>query len=382
MEFNLKELSKHPYPILSPDELPCPCLLVFRDRLESNIEKMEALLSSISPGFGFSSLWPHVKTHKSLWVTQKLMAAGFPSFKASPNEVDMLVEAGVRRMFIAYPLVLKEALRIARIAKAHPEIEIVVQAARPAHADYLQQAAEKYDIQWPYFIDLDVGMHRTGIQPENAFDFYKSMAGKNRLEFYGLHAYDGHNISSDIEERRKTTRASVDLLLPVIEQFKSENIAVPKLMMGGTPSFLTDHECLSDLTPDTEVILSPGTWVYFDTMGHAIIPDTFEPAAIIFAQVMDRPGADTAVLNLGYKRWAIDQGAIEGFSVPGMKALGWSEEHTVVSVPEGETVDIGDYLLIVPRHVCSTVNLYEHFTIIGPGGEAEIRDCPIEARNR
>jgi|SaaInl4_150m_RNA_FD_contig_41_1588432_length_1620_multi_3_in_0_out_0_1 D-serine deaminase-like pyridoxal phosphate-dependent protein len=382
MEFNVKGLSKHPYPIHSPDALPSPCLLVFRDRVESNIKRMEELLSSISPGFGFTSLWPHVKTHKSLWVTQKLMAAGFTSFKTSPNEVDMLVEAGVRRMFIAYPLVLKEAFRIARIAKEHPEIEIIVQAARPVHADYLNQAAEKFDIQWRYFIDLDVGMHRTGIEPGTAFDLYKSIADNNRLMFCGLHAYDGHNVSPDIEKRRETTRASVDLLIPLIAQFKKDNIAVPKLMMGGTPSFLTDHENLSRLTLDTEVILSPGTWVYFDTMDHAIIPDTFEPAAMIFAQIMDRPDAATAVLNLGYKRWAIDQGAIEAFSIPGMKALGWSEEHTVVSVPEGASVEIGDYLLIVPRHVCSTVNLWEHFTIIGPDGEIEIEDCPIEARNR
>jgi len=382
MEFNVKDLSKHPYPILSPDVLPCPCLLIFRDRFESNIKRMEELLSSISPGFGFKSLWPHVKTHKSLWVTQKLMAAGFPSYKTTPNEVEMLVDAGVRRMFVAYPLVLKEAFRIAQIAKEHPEIEIIVQAAQPVHADYLYQAAEKHDIQWQYFIDLDVGMHRTGIQPETAFDFYKSIADKNRLKFYGLHAYDGHNISPDIEERRKTTKASIDLLIPLIEQFKKENIAVPRLMMGGTPSFLTDLEYLSRLTLDTEVILSPGTWVYFDTMDGAIIPDTFDPAAMIFAQVMDRPDAGTAVLNLGYKRWAVDQGAIEGFSIQGMKALGWSEEHTVVSVPEGATVEIGDYLLIVPRHVCSTVNLWEHCTIMGPDGEVEIRDCPIEARNR
>jgi D-serine deaminase-like pyridoxal phosphate-dependent protein len=343
---------------------------------------MQELLSSLSPGFGFASLWPHVKTHKSLWVTRKLMDAGFPSFKTTPNEVDMLVEAGVRRMFVAYPLTLQEANRIARVVSDHPDIEIIVQAAQPIHADDLTRAAEQHDIQWQYFIDLDVGMHRTGVAPDTAFDFYRSVKDNIRLNFAGLHAYDGHNASLDIEERRKTTRASVDLLIDLFRQFEKENISIPKLMMGGTPSFLTDLEYLTQVNLDTDVILSPGTWVFFDTMDRAIIPDTFEIAAAVFAQVMDRPVAGTATLNLGYKRWAIDQGAIEGFSIDGMTATGWSEEHTVVSVPEDAAVDIGDYVLILPRHVCPTINLWEHFTVIGPDGAIEIRDCPVEARNR
>ena len=54
----------------------------------------------------------------------------------------------------------------------------------------------------------------------------------------------------------------------------------------------------------------------------------------------------------------------------------------MVSVPQGTEVHIGDYVLITPRHVCSTVNLWEYFTIIGTDGDIEQKDCPIEARNR
>lgn len=382
MEFRIAPWSDRPYAISSPVELPSPCLLVFRDRFEANINRMQALLASLSAGFKLTALWPHVKTHKSLWATRKLMAAGITSFKTTPNEVDMLVDAGVRRMFVAYPLTFKEAHRIARAAKEHPEIELIVQAAQPIHADYLSRAAEAVDIQWAYFIDLDVGMHRTGIAPEAALDFYKSLQGNARLNFAGLHGYDGHNASLDIEERRKTTKTSVDLVVDVFRRFEKENISIPKLMMGGTPSFLTDLEYLMQVQLDTEIILSPGTWVYFDTMDRAILPDTFDIAAAVLAQVMDRPVAGKATLNLGYKRWGIDQGPIEGFSIDGMAAVGWSEEHTVVTVPEGASVDIGDYVLIMPRHVCSTINLWERFTIIGPEGTLETRDCPIEARNR
>lgn len=94
------------------------------------------------------------------------------------------------------------------------------------------------------------------------------------------------------------------------------------------------------------------------------------------------PSHETATLNLGHKRWAADQGPVEVFSVSGMKALSWSEEHTVVSFPKNEKLAIGDYVLIAPRHVCSTVNLWEYFTVISPDGSIEIKSCPIEGRNR
>jgi len=382
MEFVIPLLSEKPYRISALDELFTPCLLMFRDRLEFNIQRMGESLDSVSPGFGIESIWPHVKTHKSEWVTRKLIAAGFRGFKTTPREVDMLVASGAETFYIAYPLLPAEADRIASLVKKNPGKRVIAQAAHPDHVSYLSEAAKRYDIQWHYFIDLNVGMNRTGTAPESAFELLNFIQKNERFVFFGLHAYDGHNAALEEDKRRETTRASVDILMEAVRLFEKSNIRVPHVMMGGTPSFLTDLECLSRMDMDADIILSPGTWVFFDTMDHEIIPNTFDVAALILAQVMDRPDPKTATLNLGYKRWAVDQGKIEGFSIEGMEALGWSEEHTVVSVPQGTEVHIGDYVLIAPRHVCSTVNLWEYFTIIGPDGDIEHKDCSIEARNR
>ena len=88
MEFVIPLLSEKPYRVSTPDELFTPCLLLFRDRLEFNIQRMGELLDSVSSGFGIESIWPHVKTHKSQWVTRKLMAAGFRGFKTTSEMVD------------------------------------------------------------------------------------------------------------------------------------------------------------------------------------------------------------------------------------------------------------------------------------------------------
>ena len=120
MEFVIKSHSEKPYRISALDELFTPCLLMFRDRLEFNIQRVGELLESVSPGFGIESIWPHVKTHKSEWVTRKLIAAGFRGFKTTPREVDMLIASGAETFFIAYPLLPAEADRIASLVKENP----------------------------------------------------------------------------------------------------------------------------------------------------------------------------------------------------------------------------------------------------------------------
>ena len=112
-----------------------------------------------------------------------------------------------------------------------------------------------------------------------------------------------------------------------------------------------------------------------------MLPDTFEIAALLLTQVIDRPTGKTATLNIGHKRWAVDQGPIERFSVAGMTAKSWNEEHTVVRLPQGVDVDIGDYVLIAPRHVCPTVNLWESFVVVNKDGDVEDVK-PVDARNR
>jgi D-serine deaminase-like pyridoxal phosphate-dependent protein len=170
--------------------------------------------------------------------------------------------------------------------------------------------------------------------------------------------------------------------LQIISLFAHQGVAVPRIVTGGTPGFLPDFDYLAAHQLDAELWLSPGTWVLFDTSCGRKMPDTFAPAALILTQVIDKTAPLLRTLNLGHKRWAVDQGAVEEFSHTGVQALRWSEEHTVIEIDGTMQLEIGDYLAIVPKHICPTVNLYEHFTLVGSDGEVLQEICPIEARNR
>jgi D-serine deaminase-like pyridoxal phosphate-dependent protein len=156
-----------------------------------------------------------------------------------------------------------------------------------------------------------------------------------------------------------------------------------RIVVGGTPSFREDlHELVGRHRVDAEVEVSPGTWIYWDGDSESRIPGLFEFAALIFAQVIDRPTPDLATLNVGSKRWGVDRGPLEIFSLPGLEVRSVNEEHTVLSVPRGTKVEIGDTILAAPQHVCTTVNLWESFTLLGEDGRVECPSEPVTARNR
>ena len=51
------------------------------------------------------------------------------------------------------------------------------------------------------FIDLNLGMNRTGVLPENAISLFEKIHSLPALHILGLHAYDGHIKDRDINIR-------------------------------------------------------------------------------------------------------------------------------------------------------------------------------------
>jgi len=380
VDFYLPTCDREPYVIQNPGSLRTPRLVVFHQRLLYNLQTMKGLMSQGASSLSLTSLCPHVKTHKSPYVTRLMMEQDIHFFKATPNEVEMLAAAGAPEVLVAYPLLAADAAVQIDVMMRHPASRFFMQISQPEHARILQQAAEAADMHVSCFIDLDVGMARTGTAPQKALDLYRKLPQFPRLIFAGLHAYDGHIHQLSAEERQLQAGISMDRLQTALDQFCAAGVSIERVVVGGTPSFVHDLQVLGRKQWPFQLYFSPGTWIYFDTHYQRLMPGTFKPAALILCQIMDQTGENRYVLNMGHKRWAVDQGPVEAFSIPGMKALSWSEEHTVVQAPG--YCRIGDYVLVAPRHVCSTVNLWEYFALIDERGEVEIAASTIEGRNR
>jgi D-serine deaminase-like pyridoxal phosphate-dependent protein len=179
----------------------------------------------------------------------------------------------------------------------------------------------------------------------------------------------------------------MDRVVAALRAIEREGVRVERLCVGGTPGFLPSFEELvrrHHVESRVDVEVSPGTFIYWDSKYDALMPGRFRIAAVILARVMDRTAPDRATLDLGYKRWAIDQGPVDLFSVPGLEVVSTSEEHTVVRSASGESLrlEVGDPVLIAPRHVCATVNLWERFWLVGSDGKLRSEPLPVSARNR
>ena len=382
-----KTLDESTYFLEKLKHLPTPRLVVYRREFDSNVERMKGYLEDIVPGSGFDHLTPHAKTHKSLWVTQQLMAAGVRRFKCGPNELDTLLEAGARDIFLAYPPLPHDADKLARRIRKYSHASISSQIGCFEHATFLQEAAERFGVTIPCFLDLDVGNGRTGAGVEKILELAKQVSRGHRfsnLRICGLHGYDGHNGSADPGQRIDCAREAMGRVVKCWQAIKLVGVAGDRVVVGGTLGFREDlRELFWHHELKAQIEVSPGTWVYWDTGYDNIMPGAFDFAALVLAQVMDLPGDNRVCLNLGYKGWAIDNGPAELFSVSGLGVVMAKEEHTVLRCDTSTpTLHVGDHVLIAPRHVCSTVNLWEEFTLVGKDGHILEESLPVSARNR
>ena len=114
--------------------------------------------------------------------------------------------------------------------------------------------------------------------------------------------------------------------------------------------------------------VSPGTWTLWDTGYGDMMDAPFTPAGLVLSSVISTPGPDLITLDAGSKGVAPDT------PVPHFWPLGLpetvefvrrNEEHQVLRLPENTPrPNVGDQLYLIPRHICTTVNLYDEVHVI------------------
>jgi D-serine deaminase-like pyridoxal phosphate-dependent protein len=230
----------------------------------------------------------------------------------------------------------------------------------------------------PALVDLDIGMGRTGTDEESAFALYQLVSSLPGLAADGIHAYDGHLKEPDPSVRAQAGAGGVASVLRLRKRLESEGLAVPRLVLGGTPSFPI-HSALKE--PGVEC--SAGTAPLNDTGYGSNFPDLpFVPAALLLTRVISGPRGNRITLDLGHKAVAADPKK-ERFTllgVPGAVLGPQSEEHQVVETPHAHEFPAGTPLLAIPTHVCPTCALHRWAYVV-EGGEV-VDQWEVAARDR
>ena len=338
------------------EAIPSPSLLVFPERVEANVDLMLDMVAGDA-----SRLRPHVKTHKMTEVVRLQVAKGITRFKcATIAEAEMTAESGGRDILLAHQPVGPNLARFLQLQDRFPEVVFSATIDSPEVVAEFEKTGQSARL----FVDVDCGMHRTGIEPgEGALALCQRIAFSDNLDFAGLHAYDGHLHQPDLSERTEAHAAAIESWADLLKSLQDQNLGPFTIVAGGSPTF-------GLFAPMENWQCSPGTTLFWDAgYGHAFPDLEFECAAMLLTRVISKP-AGRLCLDLGHKAVAAEKpiGNRAWFpDLPEAKPFLHSEEHFVLDAPNAGDFAIGDAFLAVPWHVCPTVALHAHAHLVREG---------------
>jgi D-serine deaminase-like pyridoxal phosphate-dependent protein len=368
-KFMLTEFAWDPlYRVSSVADVLTPALLLHAKIIAANIDRTVDLLG------GNPDRWrPHIKTAKLGYTVRTLVARGIRNFKcATTLELLVACQCGAADVLLAYPSVGANALRVREIAAQFPQVRISVLAENE------EQLRQWRGSSVGIFLDINPGMNRTGIDqndPGQALTLARAIAS-NPPDFRGLHYYDGQYGGLAEPERTAQAHAGYHRLLNLVNDLERSGVPVPEVITAGTPTFPCSLSFDGFRNARFIHRISPGTIVYCDATSFAQLPNLqgFRPAVLVLTRVVSQPRAGIVTCDAGHKAVSADAGVPTCVIVghPELTPLPPSEEHLPLAVQESATApQIGDPLYLLPRHICPTVNNFDHALLV--------RDAAIES---
>ena len=363
------------YQLSEPEQIISPSLLFYKKRIENNIDRMIHMAGSAD------RLVPHIKTHKCTEVVQIQLSKGINKFKcATIAEAEMLANAGAQWILIAYQMVGPNLKRLNELKNRFPDVTFSSLIDNEQSADDLQQLVTSNDSEFNVFIDINVGMNRTGAPTDfRLLSLFRYLENLPDIKVMGAHIYDGHIRNEEFSERKLVVDEAFEKTLPLLDLLNQKHGTKPMVIAGGSPTF-TIHNMRAD------IFLSPGTNVLWDWGYGATLQDQpFLHAALILTRVISRPAPGIITIDLGHKAVASENPIDKRFQILNLKnytVVSQSEEHGVIQVGEQEwsNIKIGEIFYALPYHICPTVALHDFATVIDDTHTFD--EWKISARNR
>jgi D-serine deaminase-like pyridoxal phosphate-dependent protein len=348
-----------PYEISDP-RVDTPCLLIDLDTLAANIARMAALASRSGV-----RLRPHVKTHKSAHVARMQLEAGASGLcVATVGEAEVMRAAGIADILVAYNIV--GDAKLARLLPLCADGGMSLTADSLEVAEGYSRMAAAAGRTVPVLLEIDSGMHRTGIEPALAGQLGSKIASLPGLELTGIltHAGHAHDVFTH-PEIEAVARQEAAAMQHARAELDRHGLA-PRVVSAGstiTAPYLSAHDGITEIRP--------GTYVFNDLRTlemYACTPDQI--AATILATVVSA-GPDRIVLDAGNKTLTMTSTEQHGLGKiknrPRSRFVRLSEEHGVAILADDEDgLRVRDRVQILPIHICVCVDLQrEAFGVSG-----------------
>jgi len=353
-----------------PSTVETPSVCIDLRLMVQNIDRMAQALSTKNVNFR-----PHVKSHKSLAVARRQIAAGAAGLTtATIGEAEVFAAGGFEDLFIAYPLWLTDDKAV-RLRALLERARVVIGVSSVEGAENLV-AKMRGDARLGVLVEVDSGELRTGAtSPEMATEVANAVA-RGGLSVRGVFTHGGHSyagsgaVAGAASDEARTLLGSAAALEAAGHQ-------VETVSAGSTPTAL--KSAVPGVTEER-----PGTFVFGDRQQVALGAHPADSVALFVAATVVQVTGRQFVLDAGGKVFTKDQPkTVEGFGTlpayPSARVERLFDHHAVV-VSTGRTMPtIGEKVAVIPNHVCPVSNLTDEFVVLDDSG-VEVDRWTVDAR--
>jgi D-serine deaminase-like pyridoxal phosphate-dependent protein len=312
-------------------DLTTPALLVERALLDANLQAMADVL----PG---TRLRPHVKAFKTTALARRMAALGHTGFTcATVREVEGMAAAGLGQDLLLANEVL-DCRRLGAVVARGARVTVAVDSELTVAAAAAGGVRE-------VVIDVNVGLPRCGVEPEQA-GALADLARATGLVVRGVMGYEGHVML--VEDPADKARQVEECMARLLKA--SADVGGDLVSAGGTGTF--------DLNTWAGEIQA-GSYCLMDTT-YARAGAPFAQALTLLATVISANPAGWYVADLGLKALGMDHG---NPSIAGAAVWYCADEHTVFSA-DGAQFEVGQRIRVAPAHVDPTVALHERMHLV------------------
>ena len=300
---------------------------------------------------------------------------------AKVGEAEVMADAGLDDIFIAYPLVGE--LKLRRLAALAERARITIAADSLQVARGISALAAAAGVKIGVLAEFNTGFRRCGMPVcESSMAVVRQIHDLPGLKWRGIMVYPGH-IMANAGTRPELIAAENLVMGKLMALLESAGIKCPVVSGGNTPAAYASHEFIGV----TEI--RPGTYIFNDENTVSAEAATWEDcAARVLTTVVSRSVSGRAIIDAGSKTLTADQlesgdGIGYGYvcEYPDIKIDALSEEHGHLDISQASRApQVGDRLYVVPNHICPAINL--HDIVYGIQGEEVVCEWKVAARGK
>jgi len=353
--------------MLQLPKITTPTLILDQKKCKANIARMASKAKRHNLEFR-----PHFKTHQSLEIGGWFKAAGVTKITVSSLTMAQYFSNEWNDITVAFPTNILEIDTINALAE---RITLNLTIENEESVMYLEQHLEhKVNI----FLQIDVGYHRTGLNPENSqviTAILDRIDGNHLMNFSGFLGHSGNTYACKTKACiEKIHEQSLQVMTLLKEKYVTRYPNV-LISLGDTPSCsVSEHFSGVDE-------IRPGNFVFYDVTQYSIGSNTLAQIAVAMAcpiVAIHKNRSELVVygggIHLSKDRLEHDGKTIYG-KITKTSKTGWSgvvpnafvknvsQEHGIISMPKDEidNYSIGDVLFILPVHSCMAADLMKRY---------------------